>query len=222
MHPWLRTLVEFLIALMVIALVQAFFVKAYQIPSASMEQTLMTGDRILVNRLDSGIERGDIVVFEHGDTWESTRKSPSDSAVVNGVRVVGWIVGLGPSTRAHTVKRVIAMGGETVTCCDEEGRILVDGMPLDEGYLGSDFEWVPGMVDCESDSRSLRCLPEITVPEGHLFMLGDNRTNSADSSIGCRGGPATGDCARFVREDQVIGPVVGRFWPLTRIGGIGD
>ncbi len=206
---------------MVIALIQAFFVKAYQIPSASMEQTLMTGDRILVNRLDSTLERGDIVVFEHGDTWDTTRKSPSDSAAVNVLRVVGGIVGLGPSTRAHTVKRIVATGGETVTCCDAEGRVTVDGVALDEDYLGSDFEWVPGTLDCSSAPMSMRCLPEIIVPEVELFVLGDNRTNSADNSVGCRGGPAEPGCAIFVREAQVVGPVFGRLWPLNRIGGVG-
>ena len=219
LRPWLRTLVEFAAAIAVLALVQALFIKAYQIPSASMEDTLMTGDRILVNRLDSSIDRGDIVVFEHGDTWESTRRSPSDSTLVNVIRAGGSIVGLGPSTKAYTVKRVIATGGETVTCCDDEGHIAVDGRPLEEDYLGSNFSWIPGTDGCESQAPNLRCLPEITVPEGSLFLLGDNRTNSADSSVGCRGQTGASDCGRFVRTDQVVGPVIARFWPPSRIGG---
>lgn len=217
----MRTLTEMLIALMVLAVAQAFLIKAYQIPSASMEETLLTGDRILVNRLDGSTERGDVVVFEHGDTWDSTRKSPSDSTLVNVARVVGSVVGFGPSTRAYTVKRVIATGGETVACCDEEGRITVDGVGLDEDYLGSNFTWEPG-ASCAGTPQSMRCLPQIVVPPGELFLLGDNRTNSADSAMACRGRTDAGECARFVRESQVIGPVVARFWPPTQIGRVSD
>ena len=219
-HPWARSALEFALALTVLALVQAFVVKAYQIPSASMERTLMTGDRILVNRLDDTVARGDIVVFEHGDTWETMRRTPSDSTAVNILRVVGSVVGLGPSTRAHTVKRVIATGGEKVACCDDAGHVTVDGVALNERYLGSDLPFEPGTNDCSSASRSARCFPEITVPAGSLFVLGDNRSNSADSSVGCRGRPEAQDCARFVRTDQVIGPVIARFWPPSAIGGV--
>ena len=221
LHPWLRTLLEFTAAIAALALVQALFIKAYQIPSASMEDTLLTGDRILVNRLDSSIDRGDIIVFEHGDTWETTRRSPSDSTVVNVVRIVGNVIGLGPSTRAYTVKRVIATGGEAVTCCDDEGRITIDDEPLEEDYLGSNFAWTPGADSCDGDAPNLRCLPQITVPEGAFFLLGDNRTNSADSAVACRGQTAASDCGRFVRSDQVVGPVIARFWPPNRIGGTG-
>lgn len=218
----MRTLAEFLIALTLLSLTQAFVIKAYQIPSASMEQTLVTGDRILVNRLDGSIARGDVVVFEHGDTWDGTRKSPSESTLVNVARAVGSVVGFGPSTRAYTVKRVVATGGETVACCDDQGRITIDGVGLDEDYLGSNFTWEPGTNDCSGANPSMRCLPELEVPEGELFLLGDNRTNSADSSMGCRGRPDADECARFVRESQVVGPVVARFWPPSQIGRISD
>ncbi|MGA8046768.1 MAG: signal peptidase I [Dermatophilaceae bacterium] len=217
---WRRTFLEVSIAIGILALVQGLVVKAYQIPSASMEDTLMTGDRILVNRLDDSVERGDVIVFEHGDTWESSRRSPSDSTVVNALRWVGTIVGLGPSTRAYTVKRVIATGGETVACCTEQGEVTVDGVALDEDYLGSNLPFEPGETDCTTTPRSVRCFPEITVPGGSLFMLGDNRANSADSVVACRSRDDDGGCARFVRLDQVVGPVVARFWPPTSIGGI--
>jgi signal peptidase I len=185
-----------------------------------MERTLMTGDRILVNRLDESIDRGDIVVFEHGDTWETTRRSPSERTVVNLLRVVGSVVGLGPSTRAYTVKRVIATGGETVACCDDAGRITVDGSPLQETYLGSNLAFEQGTNDCSSSPGSSRCFPDITVPAGSLLVLGDNRANSSDSVVACRGRQEAGDCARFVRTDRVVGPVVARFWPPSAIGGV--
>lgn len=217
---WPRTIAEFIIAIAVIALIQGFAIKAYQIPSASMEQTLLVGDRILVNRLDSTVERGDIVVFEHGDTWDSARRSPSDSALVNVARVVGSVIGIGPSTRAYTVKRVVGTGGEKVACCDAVGRVTVDGVALDESYLGSDLPFEPGTQDCQSASRSARCFPEVAVPQGSLLVLGDNRANSSDSVAACRAQEQANDCARFVREDRVVGPVVGRFWPPAAIGGV--
>ena len=202
-------------------MVQGLVVKAYQIPSASMEDTLMTGDRILVNRLDDTIARGDVVVFEHGDTWESSRRSPSENTVVNVLRVVGTIVGLGPSTRAYTVKRVIATGGETVACCTDQGEVTVDGAALQEDYLGSNLPFSPGETDCSTTPRSARCFPPITVPGGSIFVLGDNRANSADSVVSCRARDDAAGCARFVRVDQVVGPVIARFWPPTAIGPIG-
>ncbi|MDO5503604.1 MAG: signal peptidase I [Actinomycetia bacterium] len=222
LNPWVRTLLEFLVAVVVIALLQGFIIKAYQIPSASMEQTLMTGDRILVDRLESGIERSRIVVFEHGDTWADTRRTPSPSTLTNIGRWVGTIIGLGPSTRNYTVKRIIGLGGERVACCDLEGRVTVDGVGLEEEhYLGSNFDFEPGTLDCSSSPRSLRCFPELLVPEGQLFLLGDNRANSADSTIGCRGlREDVETCGRFITEDQVIGRVVARFWPPSHIGRV--
>lgn len=217
---WPRTIVEFCVAITVIALIQGFAIKAYQIPSASMEQTLEVGDRILVNRLDNTVERGDIVVFEHGDTWAAARKSPSDRALVNVARLVGSVIGIGPSTKAYTVKRVVGIGGEKVACCDADGRVTVDGVALNEDYLGSNLPFEPGAQDCTGDARSVRCFPEITVPAGSLLVLGDNRANSSDSVVGCRAQNQADDCARFVREDRVVGPVVGRFWPPSAIGGV--
>ena len=134
------------------------------------------------------------------------------------LRWVGDLTGIGPSNTAYTVKRVIGLPGETVSCCSSDGRVTVDGTPLDEPYVYEDLPFTPGTMDCASTPRSTRCFPDIRVPEGNLLVLGDHRSQSADSVFGCRGARDGPECARFVPEERVVGPVVLRFWPLDGLG----
>ena len=93
------------VALGMALLIQAFIVKPFGVPSQSMENTLQIGDRIVVNRLDGSIARGDIVVFGHGDTWEQTRRSPATSALRRAVRFVGDVTGMGPRSSGPGSRR---------------------------------------------------------------------------------------------------------------------
>ena len=215
--PWFT---EVLVAVVAVALVQAFVVKPFRVPSQSMEDTLRIGDRILVTRLDHTPQRQDVVVFGHGSTWQERRLPPADSPVVRAVRWVGDLVGLGPSNTAYTVKRVIGLPGERVACCTTDGAVTVDGDPLAEPYVYEDLPFSRGTLDCTTNPRSTRCFPTIRVPEGNLLVLGDHRSQSADSVIGCRGSLTGQECARFVPESRVVGPVVVRFWPPSHLGGI--
>ena len=209
---------EVIIALVAVALVQAFVVKPFGVPSQSMEQTLHIGDRILVNRLDDDITRGDVVVFGHGNTWQEKELPPASNVVTRALRAFGDLTGIGPSSTAYTVKRVIGLPGQKVACCSTDGKVTVDGQPLDEPYIHEDLPFTPGTLDCSSSPRSPRCFPEITVPRENLIVLGDHRSESADSVIGCRGATEGPECARFVPKERVVGPVVLRFWPLGDIG----
>jgi len=209
---------EVIIALVAVALVQAFVVKPFGVPSQSMEQTLHIGDRILVNRLDDDITRGDVVVFGHGNTWQEKELPPASNVVTRAFRAFGDLTGIGPSSTAYTVKRVIGLPGQKVACCSTDGKVTVDGQPLDEPYIYEDLPFTPGTLDCSSSPRSPRCFPEITVPRENLIVLGDHRSESADSVIGCRGATDGPECARFVPKERVVGPVVLRFWPLGDIG----
>ena len=210
--------VEVILALVAVALVQAFLVKPFGVPSQSMENTLQIGDRIVVNRLDHSVSRGDVIVFGHGDTWAQTRRSPADGLVKKAVRLAGDLTGMGPSNTNYTVKRVIGLPGDKVSCCDPQGRVLVNGKALTEPYVFEDLVFTPGQMDCDTTTRSPRCFGEIVVPGNSYLVMGDHRSQSADSVIACRGGPPASGCARFVDRERIIGPVVFRLWPLSAIG----
>lgn len=217
---WFNLLAAFL----VIALIQGFVVKLYVIPSASMEQSLETGDRVLVNRLAYGFaepRRGDVVVFTASETWHPSAPS-RDDPLQTAIKWLGSLVGVGPGTAHTLVKRVIAVGGERVECCDALGRVLVDGKPLDEPYIYADLPFQPGTLDCASSTVSLRCFGPFTVPENQYFVLGDHRSNSNDSIAGCRGQTTTAACrVATVQRSDIVGQVFAIVWPLSRWGGLG-
>lgn len=197
-----ETVLVVAIALVISLLVKTFLVQAFFIPSSSMEDTLEVGDRVLVSRLAPGpldLHRGDIVVFEDPGGW--LRQDPDPDSLRQRLIDVGEFVGLLPAnTGSHLIKRVIAMPGDTVSCCGQDGRVSVNGVSIDEPYV------IDGAVPSE--------IPfEITVPEGHLFVLGDNRPNSADSRYH-QGAPGGGT----VPIENVVGVAQVTIWPLDRLG----
>ena len=217
-HP----LVTVIVSIVLIAVVQTFFVKVYTVPTGSMENTLQGGgffgDRILVDRtaaLQGDPESEQIVVFSRDAQWGATDQvgNPLSEAV----KYFGDVTSIGPSHEEFLVKRVIATGGQTVSCCDAEGRVLVDGKPLDGSYVFEDFPFATGSLDCGTEPASTRCFEEYTVPEDTLFVLGDHRSNSNDSLGNCRGAPGPVDsCVKTVPLDRVTGRVFAVAWPLTR------
>ena len=220
--PWLAALGYGLVGLLVVSVLQGSgILRVYSVPSGSMQRTLAVGDRILISALpylQGGPARGDIVVFAHGDTWEDEARPPASDPLVAAARTFGDLTGIGTSSRTFTVKRVIGVAGDTVACCDAEGRVTVDGVPLEEGYLHNDFPFTPGTHDCTSSPRSARCFLPVRVPEGRLLVMGDHRSNSADSVAACRGPVATDQCARLVDADRVSGRVFAKAWPPGPVG----
>ena len=221
---WLwGVLLRITIAFAVLALVTHTLVRPFVIPSGSMEPTLMTGDRVFAQVVGvdgDDLERGDVVVFGHGETWDAAHIDETHP-VKDVLRYAGDLLGAGPSHTAHTVKRVIGLPGETLSCCDAQGRVLVDGEPLDEPYVRHDLPFLRG-ADCSREGAPQRCFPEVTVPDDSYLVLGDNRANSADSVMGCRG-RGTGPCeARFVHADRVVGTLGWRWWPLPPGGAERD
>ena len=191
-------------ALVLSVLVRTFLVQAFYVPSGSMENTLLTNDRIVVSKISTritGVNRQDVVVFHDPNTWLGLTPQPNPYDTVVG-RVL-QLVGIVPANSGNDlVKRVIGVGGDTVECCDANGHIVVNGKPLiHETYIK------PG-------SRTDQMQFKVLVPEGSVFVMGDNRGNSQDSRfhLNLHNG--------MVPLKDVVGRVVVKIWPFDRIGGI--
>lgn len=211
---------HFFAAIVVTGLVLSFVAKPYWVPSGSMEQTLLPGDRVIANRLaylGAEPQTGDIVVFEAGSSWQLD--VPDSVDPVRGVlRWVGEVTGFGPSGPHTLVKRVIATPGQTVECCSISGAVMVDGEPLDEPYIYNDLLFDPGVLDCTTEPRSSRCFDAVEVPAESYLMLGDNRGGSSDSAVLCRTSSADASCWRWAERSDMVGQVFVRYWPVTRWG----
>lgn len=225
---WVTLLVNTLAALVAVSLVQAFLVSIYRVPSASMERTLQAieggGDRILVNRrayADAAPRPGDVVVFARPVSWENGTATGPSGGLRTAVRAFGDLTGIGASNKQYLVKRVVAAEGDTVSCCSANGNVMVNGSPIDEPYIFEDLPFSEGQLDCTTETRSFRCLPDYTVATDELLVLGDHRSDSIDSAIFCRtqGDSARADkCYRPVPESAIVGKVFLIVWPLNRIG----
>ena len=169
---WRELPVLILIALALALLLKTFLVQAFYIPSGSMENTLQVGDRVLVNRMVyrlGDIERGDVIVFNGVDSWtpEVQIDEPSNP-VAKAVSAIAGAFGFATPNEKDFIKRVIGIPGDRVKCCDKEGRIHVNGVPLDETYV------YPG--DKPSEQQF-----DVVVPEGRVWVMGDHRGASSDS-----------------------------------------
>jgi len=207
---WKELPILILIALLLTFVIQHFIARPYMIPSGSMEQTLhgcvgCTPDRVLVDKMVydfSEPEPGEVVVFRGPDTWVAgDGSSQSENVVAGFVQYVGSLVGLAPPDERDFVKRVIAVGGQTVRCCDKQNHVVVDGEPLTEPYL----YYPPGVP------RQQQSFGPVKVPEGTVWVMGDNRTNSSDSRVH---GP--------VPVDNIIGKARVIVLPPGRWGVVSD
>lgn len=214
-------------AFVVVGSLLTFVAKPYAVPSGSMEQTLLVGDRVLVNRLaylGSGPANGDIVVFDADETW-GTPPSDEGNPLKAALRWVGEVSGFGPSSPHTLVKRIIAGPGQTVRCCTSEGSLTIDGKPVEEPYVFEDFAFEPGTLDCTTIPSSQRCFPEVTVPTDSYLVLGDHRSDSSDSAVFCRdettdGTSPPGSCWRWAHRSDIVGKVSAILWPITRWSGL--
>ena len=202
-RPLHRLLLELGVGVLLLVILRTLVVQSFHVPSASMAPTIEPGDRVVVTKVGGGpVERGDLVVVDGTETF------------AGGEREGWWSGGVGASLAAAAstfsvdlgqrdyLKRVAGVGGDTVACAPEDG-LSVDGTPVEEPWLAE------GDTACD--------LPfEVSVPDGHIFLLGDNRPRSADSRDHL-GDPGGG----MVPVEDVIGHVAWRYWPADRIGDPG-
>lgn len=195
-------LLIFLAALVISFLIKTFLIRSFYIPSSSMENTLQIDDRIIVNQLVPElmpIEHGDVVVFRDPGGWLTPSIEEPPNWFVGAIDSVLAFVGLtAPDSNDHLIKRVIGLPGDEVHCCNDLGQLEVNGVPLDEPYI----------VLPDGTTKATRDDFDVTVPEGHLWVMGDNRYNSADSSFH-RDDPGGG----FVPIENVVGRALFISWP---------
>jgi signal peptidase I len=196
-----ETVIVVVLSLVIATVVRVFLVQAFVIPSSSMEDTLLVDDRVVVSKLTTRtgeVHRGDVVVFADPGGW---LPPPVDgtgwrAAVRDGLEFVGV---LPDSSEGHLIKRVIGLPGDHVTCCDTDGQLVVNDVPLDEWDVLK-----PGVERASEEDF------DVVVPPDQLWVMGDNRPNSADSRVH---GP--------VPLDVVTGRAMAVVWPLSHWAGLG-
>ncbi|HEY5334960.1 MAG TPA: signal peptidase I [Mycobacteriales bacterium] len=211
------------IAIVLALLIKTFLVQAFFIPSASMLQTLHVHDRVLVNKVTFHVgdpKPGEIIVFNTSGTRFAEAGGdyapcPNSNALVSGVRSVERFIGVGTCGEDDFIKRIIAVPGDRIQCCDQRGHVVLNGVSLSESYVYDDNKSAfcaaslaavegGGSYDpaaCGSDPKP------IVVPKNMYWVMGDNRGNSSDSRPN-----------GFVPRNKIVGRAFVRILPVSRIG----
>ena len=193
----------FVVAVLASFLMKTFVVRSFYIPSASMENTLHVGDRIIVNELVpklTAVQRGDVVVFRDPGGWLPETVHTESNPVASVMDAALSFVGISTQDSSqYLVKRVIGVPGDHVTCCNALGQLTVNGSPLSEPYA------VVPSGGAKAATRSF----DVVVPADSIWVMGDNRYNSRDSSLN-QELPGKG----FVPVKDVVGKAVAITWPI--------
>lgn len=205
----LREMVIVLVLALVFSfVVKSWFVQAFYIPSGSMENTLLVGDRVIVNKLSprfTPLTRGDVIVFEDPGGWLPPQPPTDQGPVLDLLHRALVSIGLAPTSEDHLIKRLIGLPGDHVVCCSADQKLLVNGVEIEEsGYLK------PGDVPSSVPF-------DIVVPPGKVWVMGDHRSDSEDSRFHDPNGDGKGGS---VALELVTGRAMVRVWPVARIGGL--
>ncbi len=203
MPLWQELPLLLIIAFGMAFLIRAFLLQAFFIPSGSMEYTLHIGDRVLVNKMVYDVRdprRGEVIVFRGTGTWApETAFQPPRSTATKLSQQFGSLIGVAQPSEKDFIKRIIGLPGDVVQCCDAQGRVTVNGVPLDEPYVTDNSP-------LEEEPAPGRCGPRkfgpITVEPGHMWVMGDHRLVSQDSR-----------CQGQVPLDNIIGKAFVVVWP---------
>jgi signal peptidase I len=210
MPLWQELPLLLVVAFCLAVLIRTFLVQAFFIPSGSMENTLLVGDRVLVNKVVYDMRdpvRGEIVVFRGTDNWAPEVTTPVSQAFGAKLgRTIGDLVGVSRPGERDFIKRVIGLPGDKVACCDDQGRITVNGTGVNEPYVqdNSPLDAPPNPRQCTS-----RRFAEVTVPAGEMFVMGDHRAVSQDAR-----------CQGPVPITNVIGRAFVIVWPSSRFASL--
>jgi signal peptidase I len=207
MPLWQELPLLLVVAFCLAVLIRTFLVQAFYIPSGSMEETLLVGDRVLVNKVLYDVRepaRGEIVVFRGTDNWAPENQSDTNAGFFAKLgHTVGDLVGISQPGEKDFIKRVIGLPGDVVACCDVNGHVTVNSYALDESsYVTEDspLEVPPSPRECRS-----RRFDPVTVKPGQMFVMGDHRVVSQDSR-----------CQGQVPITNVIGRAFVILWPSGR------
>jgi len=213
----LETVALVAIALLLAVVVKILFVQAFYIPSSSMKPGLVKNDRILVQKVSywfgGSPGRGEVVVFEDPGGWLAGAQSAGPTSPLPKALAK---IGLYP-TGGHLVKRVVGIEGDVIECCDQDGRLEVNGVALEED------DFIEPQRTCDGPMPGTCDWTAGPVPEGYLFVMGDNRDGSADSSARLCS-PDRRSCEvddTYVATDLVVGKVFALVWPLSNFDFIG-
>ncbi|MFC5721140.1 signal peptidase I [Streptomyces gamaensis] len=193
------------IALVLALVIKTFLVQAFSIPSDSMQNTLQRGDRVLVDKLTPWFgakpERGEVVVFHDPGGWLDNTQTQPSGPLGSGVQKVLSFIGLMPSAEEKDlIKRVIAVGGDTVECKGNDSPVLVNGKPLSEkSYI------FPDNTPCGD-----KPFGPIKIPKDRLWVMGDHRQDSMDSRWHQNLNDGT------ISVEDVVGRAFAVGWPINR------
>lgn len=200
---WKELPVLIVVALVLALVIKTYAIQAFYIPSGSMQNTLGIGDRVLINKIvyhTRSIARGDIVVFNGDGSWDTPAPRSSTNFFSSVLKDIEGIAGANQDGDIY-IKRVIGLPGDHVACCNAQGQMTVNGVPLSErSYL------YPGNTPSSTPFH-------ITVPPGRLWVMGDHRAISYDSRghMGMPGGGTIG-------ENKVLGRAFVIIWPPSQWG----